>query len=275
VTPSPLYRAYAVRYGERHTLYSEVYHHWNAYGEPDGPVTMTFYFWVLQPVDGDGPPIVVDCGFDPDRGGPLGRRCLCRPEEALARLGIDATAVERLILSHLHSDHIGNLDLFPKARITVARAEYDFYTNDPIATRPRFALHANFDAIDLLRQAERDGRLDLVDEPGELAPGIAATLIGGHAPGQLVLEVAGEQGPLVLAADVIHYYDELAHDRAFGIFYDLPGVYRGYDLLRSYAADGVVVVAGHDPLVMERFSPVEGDAAGTAVCVTDPIESQR
>jgi glyoxylase-like metal-dependent hydrolase (beta-lactamase superfamily II) len=93
--------------------------------------------------------------------------------------------------------------------------------------------------------------------------------VGGHAPGQLVFEVAGEHGPIVLASDAIHYDDELALERPFGVFSDLADMYRGYATLRRHAASGAPVVPGHDPSVMNRFAPLDGDAAGLAVCLTD------
>ena len=55
-----------------------------------------------------------------------------------------------------------------------------------------------------------------------MAPGITAVRVGGHAPGQLVFEVAGEHGPIVLASDAIHYDDELELERPFGIFTTSP-----------------------------------------------------
>ena len=84
-----------------------------------------------------------------------------------------------------------------------------------------------------------------------MAPGITAVRVGGHAPGQLVFEVAGEHGQVVLASDAIHYDDELERERPFGIFSDLADMYRGYATLRRYAASGATVVPGHDPSVME------------------------
>jgi glyoxylase-like metal-dependent hydrolase (beta-lactamase superfamily II) len=94
--------------------------------------------------------------------------------------------------------------------------------------------------------------------------------VGGHAPGQLIFEVAGEHGLIVLASDAIHYDDELELERPFGIFVDLADMYRGYQTLREYAASGAAVVPGHDPSVMDRFARLDGDAAGLAVCLTDP-----
>jgi hypothetical protein len=35
---------------------------------------------------------------------------------------------------------------------------------------------------------------------------------------------------------------------------------------------GATLVPGHDPLVMERFAPLDGDARGIAVCLTNEKE---
>src|ERR1700761_4064640 len=118
---APSYRALAVRYATRETTLSDAYYRWSSSGDPDGPIFMDYFFWVLEPRHDPGaPPIVVDCGFDPVRGERMGRRCLCAPAEALARLGIDPAGVSLLIVSHIHYDHVGNLHLFPNARMPVA-----------------------------------------------------------------------------------------------------------------------------------------------------------
>ena len=267
---APSYRVLAVRYAERETTLGDAYYRWPAYGEPDGPLLMAYYFWVLEPLHAPGaPPIVVDCGFEPERGERMGRRCLCPPGEALARLGIDPAAVDLLVISHIHYDHVGNLHLFGNARLPVARAELEFWTRDPVAQRPQFATHADPDGIEALRRAAAEQRVDLIEERADVAPGVTAVRVGGHAPGQLVFEVAGEHGLVVLASDAIHYDDELERQRPFGVFSDLADMYRGYDALARYAASGAPVVPGHDPSVMDRFTPLDGDAAGLAVCLTD------
>jgi glyoxylase-like metal-dependent hydrolase (beta-lactamase superfamily II) len=268
---TPSYRVLAVHYAERETTFGDAYYRWSTYGEPDGPLGLSYYFWVLEPLHAPGsPPIVLDCGFDPARGERMGRRCLCRPDDALARLGIDSAAVETLVISHIHWDHVGNLHLFPNARMPVARAELEFWTSDPVAERPQFAAHADPDAIELLRRAAAEERVELIEDRAEVAPGITAVRVGGHALGQLIFEVAGEHGPIVLASDAIHYDDELERERPFGIFVDLADMYRGYETVREYAASGAAIVPGHDPSVMDRFGPLDGDAAGLAVCLTDP-----
>jgi len=68
----------------------------------------------------------------------------------------------------------------------------------------------------------------------------------------------------VLASDAVHYYDELDLDRPFAVFADLEGMYRGFDTVRELAAGGVVV-AGHDPAVLTRFTPWDAADPGFAV----------
>jgi glyoxylase-like metal-dependent hydrolase (beta-lactamase superfamily II) len=266
----PSYRVLAVHYADRQTTFSDAYYRWSTYGEPDGPLLMSYYFWILEPLHAPGsPPIVLDCGFEPERGRRMGRECLCPPADALARLGVDPAAIELLVISHIHYDHIGNVHLFPNARMPVARAELEFWTSDPVARQPQFATHADPDGIEVLRRAAAEGRVELIEDRADVAPGITAVRVGGHGPGQLVFEVAGEHGPIVLASDAIHYDDELEQERPFGVFSDLADMYRGYETLRRYAASGAPVIPGHDPSVMDRFAPLDGDAAGLAVRLTD------
>ena len=110
---APAYRAYAIRYADREMTLSECYYAWPLYGLPDAPVVMSYFFWVLEPLqDSAAGPIVVDTGFAPERSG--GRITHLTPAEGLALLGIDPARVQRLLISHIHYDHVGNLHLFPQ-----------------------------------------------------------------------------------------------------------------------------------------------------------------
>lgn len=269
---APSYRAYAVRYADRETTLSECYYAWPSYGEPDAPLVMSYFFWVLEPLhDPAGGPIVVDTGFAPERSD--GRISRITPGDGLALLGIDPGVVERLVISHMHYDHIGNVALFPRARITIALRDYDFWARDPLAGRPQFSRHTDWHGVESLRRAEADGRLELIGRETEIAPGVTALDVGGHSPGQLIFDVAGEDGMVTLASDAIHYYDELDDDRPFQIFSDLAGMYRGYEQLRERVAAGAALVAGHDPDVLQRFPRLEG--GGEHVVSLTRVRSDR
>ena len=56
-----------------------------------------------------------------------------------------------------------------------------------------------------------------------------------------------------LASDAVHYFEELERDRPFSIVASLADMYAAFDQIRELAGGGARVVAGHDPLVAERF----------------------
>jgi glyoxylase-like metal-dependent hydrolase (beta-lactamase superfamily II) len=258
------YEVLAVRFATRQTVASQVYLNHHLYQEPDRPLGMDYYFWVIR---NDARTIVVDTGFTPQVGDRRGRTITCPVPEALARLDIDPAAVEQVVITHAHYDHTGNLGLFPRAEILISARELDFWTG-PYAGRVQFGHSAEPPDIDGIVKAEHDGRVTRLPEHHDLAPGIELREVGGHTPGQLVALVKADGGSVVLASDAVHYYEELELDRPFFVVADLQAMYRGFDELGALAAQpGTVLLAGHDPLVLDRFEPWDPADPGFAVRV--------
>ena len=244
----------AVHYGSRVAPRRESFLNYHVYGEPDGPIGVDYYFWVIR--EDDGAVTLIDTGFAPEAGRRRRRDQWLTPADALPHLGIDAASVRAVVITHAHWDHTGNIGQFPGAELVMSQAEYDFWTS-PVARRTHFALHAEPGEIALLAGARSGGRLTLTQgESIQLSAGVELVQVGGHTPGELIVIVDDGAGKVILASDALHHYEEVEQDRPYAILADLPAMYRAYDLLAELSAQpGARLVAGHDPEVRARFRP--------------------
>jgi glyoxylase-like metal-dependent hydrolase (beta-lactamase superfamily II) len=259
------YEVIVIRYGTRETTRGEVYLNYPVYGEPDGPIRMDYFVWVVRNA---ARTILVDTGFSAMGGARRNRTTVLPPLEAWARLGITAEAAPEILITHAHYDHTGHVGAFPHSRIRIARAELDFWTG-PHAHRAQFHHSAEDEEIAELVAAERAGRVDAFDDEVEVAPGVRMLRVGGHTPGQSVVLVQTADGPVLLASDAVHYLEEYEADLPFMSVANLVDMYAGFDRIRSLVADGTVrhLVPGHDPGTLDRFAPYGEPLAGDAAVI--------
>jgi glyoxylase-like metal-dependent hydrolase (beta-lactamase superfamily II) len=252
----------ALRYASRPSSRENVFYRYHEYGEPDGPQEMAYYIWVLRNRDAT---ILVDTGYSAAGGARRGRGHLIAPMAALDRAGISPDRIDLVVNTHLHYDHTGHLDAFPQTPMLVNRTELGAWTG-PLAGRFHYAAHIEPDEVAVVRRRAEQGSLTLMSGLHPVADGIVAIEVGGHSPGQTILVIEGELGPVVLASDAVHFYEEIDRDLACGVLVDLEQVYGAYDTIRDRMSEaGARLLAGHDPLVLERFEPFPGAAAEFAV----------
>ena len=92
------------------------------------------------------------------------------PAEAVAEAGIKPEAVTDIIISHVHWDHADGIDLFPKARVWIQKAEYEHYVGPN--GEPLDAPAITPEVAGMLAGMARAGRVTLVDgDDREIIPG--------------------------------------------------------------------------------------------------------
>ena len=222
---------------------------------------MDYFVWAAV---SDEHTVVVDSGFNAEVAAKRGREYLCCPTEGLREIGVDCERVSCVVLTHLHYDHVGNLEKFPAATFVVQKEEMAFWTGR-YAGREHFRHTVEVEDVIHLVRENFEGRLRFVDGDEEIVSGIKVYSAGGHSAGLQVVRVETEKGNVVLASDATHFYANLEEDRPFSIVHDLSRMYGAFDLVRSLADAPALVVPGHDPQVMQRFPAARKGLEGVAV----------
>ena len=163
---TPHYEVYAIRYAgfaartRRETFLGLDPH-------DAAPMPIDYFLWVIR--DGQRT-IVVDTGFDEAEGAARGRAITHHPRAALALLGVDAGQVEDVIVTHLHYDHAGTLDAFPRARFHLQEAEMAYATGYCMAHEALRHPYSVEHVVQMVR-CVYSGRVRFVRGDAEIAPG--------------------------------------------------------------------------------------------------------
>jgi len=210
--------------------------------------------WVVK---GDGRIALVDSGFHRDQYfRQFTVRDYVRPPDALAPLGIGASDVTDIFLSHMHWDHAGGIDLFPSARVWIQKEEYDYYAGDAWQSR---TTHGGVDADDVLEIVKRNtqGRVSFVrGDEDALLPGIRFGVGGKHTWASQFVAAETRAHTVVLASDNMYLYENMDAHAPIAQTLDAGSNLRTQDRMRSVASEPRFVIPGHDPAVFDRFPHV-------------------
>ena len=250
-----VHEVYAIRYGHHPRRAAENY----IGGDPHDVLQPLDYFvWAIK---GPAGTIVVDTGFDETMAARRQRQIDKPVREGLAALGIAADEVADVIVSHLHYDHCGNYELFPRARYHLQDREMAYATGRCMC---HATLRMPFEADDVVAMVRKvfAGRAAFHDGEAEIVPGVTVHLIGGHSKGLQSVRVKTRRGHVVLASDATHLYAHIDGGRIFPITYNVGEVLEGYATLKALAASPAHVVPGHDPLVLKRYPAAKPSLEG-------------
>jgi N-acyl homoserine lactone hydrolase len=200
--------------------------------------------WLVRTSDGV---ILFDTGLSPRavpglvRTDPLAR---FTSEDLLVHrldsLGLETDSVDMVVLSHLHYDHAGGAELFPKSELVVQKDEYTA-AHYPASFFASFYYRKNFDLPGY--------RWRLLDGDTELAPGVTALRSDGHTPGHqsLVVELP-ESGPVILAGDACYWQEHVEAERVPGVVWNPSLALHSIRRLKTLARlTGGRIFPGHDP----------------------------
>lgn len=161
-------------------------------------------------------------------GGQNGAPSWVRPQKLatqLAAIGLSPSDIGKVAVSHTHPDHVGNVELFPKAVLLIQKAEYDWTMK---SGNSRIAADHPVDLLDGDRDVFGDGSVMLVSTPG-------------HTPGHQCLMVhLPKTGWIIFSGDATHFRENWEQRRVPGPNFDQEqtraSLQRIADLIAKYQA---------------------------------------
>ena len=188
-----------------------------------------------------------------DVGGTVSREMI---RVGLKRRGYEPGDITRIFLSHLHHDHVLNIDMFPAiTKVFVSKAEWNYVENP----------HPEDDWIPWLIQEQlRKYDLNLLDGSGELSPGVRYFPAPGHTPGCYAVALSGDDGKTTtLAGDAIKFPKEALRRRVDHSFDAPETAARSIDTIMRMSD---VIIPGHFPTIYK-----EGDSITWDDCQSFPL----
>ena len=177
-----------------------------AFADEGGKLRMSIHSIVIE---SQGKSIIVDTciGNDKVRSNPAWNKLQLPYLEDLQKLGYTREAIDHVVCTHLHIDHVGwNTVLkndkwvatFPNAKYLVGGTEWDFFSRsqDPFFKDP---------VDDSVRPVMAEGRVDLVDDKHRITGEVWLEATPGHTPGHFAVRISSKGQDAVITGDLMHH----------------------------------------------------------------------
>ena len=186
--------------------------------------------------------ILVDTGLPagtpeevPDEKSPLFTgKDICSYMEAFAALGYKPEQVTKILLTHKHADHSGELKSFPNAKIYVNADE---------------TAAAELQGLDnIVPVSFTDGAYHNFPESQKIAEGVYYIKAKGHTGGNSIVIVENSGLFYMLHGDITYVDEALYENKLSVVFEDLPAARESLDRVRDFVRNNPTVYCGtHTP----------------------------
>lgn len=211
--------------------------------------------WLLKGRSGKN--ILVDAGnIDPSKGVSMS---YLRPDSVLQQIRIGASDITDIILTHPHYDHIGGINLFPKAKVWMQEDDFNYFVGR--------AWQENGDSVGFQKKDVRNlieinlqGRLKLIKgDDMEIFPGIRVFIGSKHTfENQYLMVNSNSSKKIIIASDAVWFYQNLTNLLPIPTAFcrDPKAYVNAMVRMKTLVAKPDLIIPGHDNLVFTRFPKV-------------------
>ena len=223
---------------------------WALARDPGFTRPLPMWSWVIET---GSERILIDTGGNSRSGGGVTRtKFSISPGQELAaelaRVGLKPADFDRVLLTHLHGDHVGGLDAFDPSIVWVSRSEWAPVSRFPgrlmrplTAPVPRgFTPRLfSFDGTSMLGfpaswPVTKDGSIVALPTPG-------------HSPGHTSYLVRRKEGDVLIAGDVTYDLPALEAQRDQGFIAEVALHHETLPRVKALVSTGITYLPSHDP----------------------------
>lgn len=165
---------------------------------------------------------------------------ICSYMEAFCALGYHPEQVTKILLTHRHSDHSGELKSFPNAKIYVNADEMDAAELQGLQN--------------LVPVSFSDGAYYNFPESQQIADGIRLIKAKGHTKGNSIIIVEMDSLYYMLHGDITYVDEALYEDKLSVVYDDLPAARETQNRIREFVRNHPTVYCGtHTPQGYENL----------------------
>jgi glyoxylase-like metal-dependent hydrolase (beta-lactamase superfamily II) len=219
--------------------------------------------------------VLMDTGFGPGVGPTVG----LLPATMVAA-GIDPKAIDIVLISHCHGDHILGLKnaegglTFPNAEIKVPAADWAFWLSDDNFNKAPAGFTKTQMGFNRKTFAGIENKVTRYEPGKEVAPGITAVDASGHTPGQCAFVIASGSSRLLFQADVTNVPELFLRNPDWQVMFDhepekaIATRRRIHDMA---AAEKLLITGFHYPFPSLGYSEKAGNGYRVVPVAWNPV----